>query len=94
MSIEETVNEAFERDALHMEISDTFKDLHGIRPRWIDPSTMTTAELVALRDRLVLELGAAIREADELREADERAQRFYREPLPMATFAQLVRRAG
>lgn len=81
------------RDELYSEISDTFKDLHGIRPRWINPAQMTIAELVELRDRLVLELGAAIREAQEEREADARAQEHYRKPLPMATFAQLVGRA-
>lgn len=93
MNIEDQVNEAFERDMLYSEISDTHKDLYGIRPRWINPAAMTTAELVELRDRLVLELGAAIREAAEEQAADERAQKFYREPIPMATFAQLVGRA-
>jgi hypothetical protein len=104
MSIENTISEAFARDCLYGEISDTFKDIHGIRPRWIDPAQMSIDELAALRDRLVLELGHAINEAREIARAerierkraraeDRAAQDFYRRPIPLATFAQLIGRA-
>lgn len=77
------------RDALYSEISDTHKDLYGMRCRF-DPSTWTIAELAEYRDSLVLELCHELQAAREEQAADEAAQRFYREPIPMATLGQLI----
>lgn len=37
--------EAARRDDVYSFISDVYKDTHGIRPRWMDPRTMTFAQL-------------------------------------------------
>ena len=39
------------RDALHQDISDMFKDINGIRPRWINFQAMSTEELEQLHDQ-------------------------------------------
>lgn len=44
--------DTFERVCMQDYISDTYKDLNGIRPRWIDFDSMTTAEMAALCDKL------------------------------------------
>ena len=39
------------RDALHQDISDMFKDINGIRPRWINFQAMSLEELEQLHDQ-------------------------------------------
>lgn len=39
------------RDALHQDISDMFKDINGVRPRWINFSAMSIEELEQLHDQ-------------------------------------------
>ena len=39
------------RDALHQDISDMFKDINGIRPRWINFQAMSIEELEQLHDQ-------------------------------------------
>lgn len=39
------------RDALHQDISDMFKDINGIRPRWINFQAMSVEELEQLHDQ-------------------------------------------
>jgi hypothetical protein len=39
------------RDALHSDISDMFKDMNGIRPRWINFQAMSQQELENLHDQ-------------------------------------------
>ena len=40
------------RDALHQDISDMYKDINGIRPRWINFSEMSLEELEQLHDQV------------------------------------------
>ena len=53
---------------LHGIHSDTFKDVHNIRPRWLRPEDRTPAEWQVMIDRLVeegQELARLEREAEE-----------------------------
>lgn len=40
------------RDALIMQISDNYKDMHGIRPRWINFDGLTDQELIELDEEV------------------------------------------
>lgn len=46
------------RDLLAETISDFYKEVHGIRPRWYDFDTMTLEEMEAIYDRLSAEAAA------------------------------------
>lgn len=44
--------DTYERECMLGYISDTYKELNGIRPRWIDFDSMTTAEMAAMCEKL------------------------------------------
>lgn len=71
---------------------DGYKDLHGIRPRWIDYSIMTTAEIIEMTDRMYDNEECRLQGQSE---ADREAARKEAEalnptPLTYNPFAKLV----
>jgi len=63
-----TTIEQYKRYSLEMSIWDTYKDVHGFRPRHLKLSEMSMEELGKLEDELV-------REGREQREEEQRAER-------------------
>jgi hypothetical protein len=74
-------------------ISDTFKDVYGVRPRHYDFNNMTVDELKALNDSLYDELDEENRLEAEMHEADLLAEKLVKENnayRPNLAFSQLA----
>ena len=56
--------EDFKRDSLISYISDTYKDIHGIRPRWMNLNEMSLAALEHEAENLTKEMVSVIDEHD------------------------------
>lgn len=90
--IEAVFQEALYRDGLYSQISDVHKEIHGIRPRWINPDVLSTSELEAILARLYEESEEVFAHERREREADELAQQHYRLPIPASTLGEIARR--
>lgn len=67
--------EQLDRYLLTSSISDTFKDIYGVRPRFYDFDNMTMAELKAVDNDLAKEIEDGLKAEEEEKEAERMAQK-------------------